>query len=297
MTMDRDVQRPLVVFGARGFIGRHTAAALSKNTQFNVCGFTSHDADLRDPEQVGQLAQRMPIGAAWVLAAAITPDRGGPPLDNMMENMRMAANLARLMETAPPARVVQLSSIDVYGRSGIALPINEASPLRPASCFGVSMAASELVIGQACAQAGIPLAILRLPGVYGPGDTHNGPVASFLRAAIDGAPIRVFGNGEQKRDLLFVEDVPRIIDQLLKDRTDGLFNTVTGHSVSLNDMLTIVSECVGRHLEVEYDLGASQYDLQFETPVLLKHFPDLTLTPIENGIRETYTALSNAAKR
>ncbi len=286
----------MAIFGAGGFVGRAIVEELKADPGFDVRGVSSQDADLRDSAQFRAASAKIPPRAAWVIAAAVSPDRGVPLLDGMMDNLAMARNLAEAIASGHAARVIFLSSIDVYGREKLDLPLSETSPIRPSSYYAVSKYASELIYTEACRHAGVPLAVLRLPGVYGPGDPHHGPVSSFLRAALAQTPITVYGDGNQRRDLLYVRDIPRIIALIARDGATGVFNAVTGNTMSLNEMLHVISELKGCELPVTYERAAPQFDLRFRKSLLLRHFPSLHFTPLENGLRETYACLLNAAR-
>lgn len=287
------MKTPAAVFGSSGFIGGAIVRERSLNDLLAVQGFSSKDADLTDWDQVSALAARLEPASVWVVAAARSPDWPGPPMDGMLANINMAKNLAALIERAPPRYAIYLSSVDVYGRENLILPLKEASPIRPSSYYAVSKHASEQILAVACRKAGIPLTILRLPSVYGPGDAHWGPVRSLVAAAVRHEQITIEGNGEQRRDLLFVRDVPRIVKALCAAPAPGTFNAVTGRSPSLNEMLRLIEEVSGEKPDVAYNCDAPQIDLVFEAPIILRQLPSVTLTSLERGIRETYTFMKH----
>lgn len=277
---------PLTIFGSGGFIGATLCTSLDAR------GFSSKDADFSDAGQVNALAGAVSPSSVWLIAAARSPDWSGTAVEGMRSNLVLAANLADLVSRTVPRYVIYLSTIDVYGREDLALPLSESSPVRPSSYYGISKHASEGILTLACKEAGIPFTVLRLPGVYGPGDTHWGPVHSFLDAAVRRAPITIHGNGEQQRDLLFVRDIPKVVQALCETPIPGVFNLVTGRSVRLNDMLHIIEQLTGKTLQVHYKHDRPQFDIVFETPPLLLRAIPLTFTPIEEGVRKTYTALA-----
>ncbi len=282
---------PIAVFGVGGFIGGMLTETLEADARYEVLRFTSRDCDLADPVQVRGLASRIPEGAVWVLCAAVSPDRAGSPKAGMQTNIAMACNLADLAPDVRPAHIVFMSSIDVYGRAELELPLDESSRVRPTSYYGVSKWASEQILALECREMDIPLAILRLPGVYGPGDTHHGPVRNFIDAALRRKPITVFGDGNQRRDLLYVRDVPGVVSAICARQVTGVFNAVTGRTLSLNEMLDAIGALAGRTLDIRYEREASQIDLMFAPPALLRALPEVALTPLEKGIAETYAAL------
>jgi len=279
---------PVVIFGAGGFIGGTLARGLRRKGH-RVIGLTSQDADLADPDSDGlqSLAEELPAGATWVLAAARSPDYPGEPEALKQENIRIARHVLALTKMVRPAGVVLLSSIDVYGREGLNLPLSEDSPRRPQSPYAESKWEAENLATAACSAAGVPLLTLRLPGVYGFGDSHQGPVRSFIDATWRGDDVHVHGDGEQKRDLLYVKDVAPIVRAWMGDKRTAVYNAVTGKSASLNTMLDFIGFYAGASPSVEYH-DAPQFDIEFAPPRLLRDYPALKLTRIEDGLREIW---------
>ena len=79
--------------------------------------------------------------------------------------------------------------------------------------------------------AGTPLAVLRPTLIFGPGDTHNSYGANrFMRAAAADRRVPLFGQGEEQRDHVFVDDVVRIVQLVLERRSSGTLNLVTGRN-------------------------------------------------------------------
>jgi nucleoside-diphosphate-sugar epimerase len=101
--------------------------------------------------------------------------------------------------------------VDVYGRPAAKIPIREETPLKLDSPYAVAKFASENILRLACDRVNTSCLILRLPGVFGRGDTSNRLVAGMLRAAIANKVFLVDGDGRQKRDLVWSEDIARLI--------------------------------------------------------------------------------------
>ena len=188
--------------------------------------------------------------------------------------------------------MVFLSSIDVYGRAGLALPLNESSPLRPETPYAEMKAEAERRFSETAEALDVPLLTLRLPGVYGPGDSHRGPVSSFIDAARAVRSIVIHGNGEQRRDLLYVDDVPELVSQWLRAPQTLVSNAAPGEGVSLNAMVSLLRQCSGLPLTVEYRPTDVRIDILFDTPRLVSVYPSLRLTPLRDGLATTWRAVS-----
>src|SRR5207249_12306688 len=91
-----------------------------------------------------------------------------------------------------------------------------------------------------------PVMILRPCAMYGAGDTHNSyGLNRFMRTALKDRQIQLFGQGEEQRDHLHVEDCARLIELCLQQRHAGILNVATGHAVSFMEVARTVAEIVG----------------------------------------------------
>src|SRR5439155_13080717 len=123
----------------------------------------------------------------------------------------------------PVAHLVNIGSDAVYADD--ANPVRESSCASPSSLHGAMHLAREVILADACRAAGIPLALLRPSLLYGPGDTHNGYGPNrFVRTARSDGSIALFGEGEEQRDHVFVDDVARMMAAVLERGSTGVVN-------------------------------------------------------------------------
>ena len=156
------------------------------------------------------------------------------------------------------------------GGSITPLPTDEASPLRPASVYGVTKMAQELLIDTVSSAYGISAIRLRYFNVYGPGQSLNNPytgiLAAFLRRALDGQPIDVFEDGLETRDFVFVDDVVAATARALEVPTssvpDSVVNVGSGSATSLLDLAIAVRDLVGSASEVRVTGGWRMGDVR-----------------------------------
>lgn len=279
---------PVVVFGAGGFIGGAIVRALQSDPAFRPMPVVSADADLADPDAVDELTDTLPEGAVWIVAAAKNPDCGAPDREILLTNIAMAENLAAQLGKAPPRALVFLSSIDVYGRNRLELPLTEQSPLLPENGYAISKVVAEATFAQACDELGVPLTVLRLPGIYGPGDPHRGPVRAFLDAAAQQEPATLFGDGGQTRDLVYLDDLARLVASICACNTPGTFNVATGTATTLNEILAIIQADLAPDLQIIHEGDAQAVNIAFDTTHFAQHFPDFRFTPLRDGLRATW---------
>lgn len=135
------------------------------------------------------------------------------------------------------ARVIYTGTRGQYGHSTI-LPVNEEAPTNPKGIYEISNLTAEKIIKVYSDNFNIRSVLLRLTNVYGPRAQmkhhHYGVANWFIRQAINGETIKIFGNGQLKRDFLYVDDaVDAILQSALTDKVVGeVFNV--GHDKPCN---------------------------------------------------------------
>ncbi len=270
----------VVVFGSAGTIGAPLCGYLQRSG-LQVMGVSHAQCDLLDPKATRELVQGLPAQATVVFTSVI----------NRWKEDSFAAmtrNLAMVENLAVPARgriraMVYLSSVDVYGRFP-RLPLREDSPVLPESYYALAKFAGERLMIRSL-QPDCPVAVLRLPGVYGKGPGERSVLGSFLEKVLNRTPITIFGDGSILRDFVFVDDVCEIIRRLVLQPRPGTFNLATGTSLPLREVLATL----GRVLEQAPDLrfappqGDSAGDLTFDITGLELAFPGWTATSLAAG--------------
>src|SRR5262249_341884 len=151
----------------------------------------------------------------------------------------------------PQVKVVFAGSRQQYGRPRY-LPVDEQHPLRPVDVNGINKLAGEWYHILYNETYGVRAVSLRLTNTYGPGQlvkhSRQGFIAWFLRQALEGGEIELFGDGTQLRDLTFVEDV---VDAFLlaasAERANGQAYNLAGETpISLADVARLMIEITGQ---------------------------------------------------
>lgn len=175
--------------------------------------------DIRDSKAVEQVIK----GANYIIHLAantgVEPSMNNPQYD-MESNVIGTFNIleaARHM-SHPPAIVFASSNAPLGAAE---LPANEKSPLRPLSPYGASKAAGEVYMSAYAESFDLRTTALRFGNVYGPGSLHKGSVvAKFIRRALAGEPLEIYGDGTQSRDFIYIDDLVRGI--MLAATTSGI---------------------------------------------------------------------------
>jgi UDP-glucose 4-epimerase len=137
------------------------------------------------------------------------------------------------------------------------LPVSENHPVNPDSQYGVSKHTVEHYLYLYNHQSGLRYTVLRYPNVYGPRQNPKGEagvVAIFIGQMSEGDTPRIFGDGEQVRDYVYVDDVVRANVLALTRGENGIFNIGSGIGTSVNRLYSLLSRLLlfdkrARHVE------------------------------------------------
>jgi len=148
-------------------------------------------------------------------------------------------------------KIVFTSSRMVYGKIEIT-PVSETHATEPLSLYGIHKLTAEKYFTNYFQNFGIASASVRIPNPYGPRQhvrhSNYGIVGWFIRQAIEGKPIQVFGDGEQIRDYIYIDDlISGLIAVAETEATQGqVYNVGSAESMSFKTMAETVIEAVGQ---------------------------------------------------
>jgi len=240
----------LLVTGGAGFIGSHFVRAWLREhpgddivnlDALTYAGHTSRLDDLATHSRYrfvrGDIGDAAQVRAALQGCEAVVHFAAETHVDRSITDASafLRTNVEgthRLLMAATEARVakfVHVSTDEVYGPvlQGAA---DEAAPLAPKSPYAASKAAGDL-LAQACAATyGLPVVVVRPTNIYGPGQMLEKLIPLCITNALDGQRIPVYGDGQQRRGWLFVDDACRAVATVLEHgRVGGIYNIGSGH--------------------------------------------------------------------
>lgn len=155
--------------------------------------------------------------------------------------------LDAMVQTGAP-RVVLASSSSVYGE-GLGRPIREDDALSPRSPYGVSKVTVEGLARCYAEQHGMGVVAMRYFTVYGPGQRPDMAYQRLVEAASGGSPFPLYGDGLQRRDVTFIDDVVSATIAAAS-RGEGAYNIGGGSPASLGEAIAIVAELAGAPVEM-----------------------------------------------
>lgn len=258
--MGAEERSQVLVTGGAGFIGRRVVKALVE---------LGHDvtvADLREVHAdgvksvVGDLCDRSVADEAVApgtdviihLAAVTSVLRSiEDPAGTYALNVDATAHLLELARTRGVKNFILASTNAVTGDVGRAV-ITEQVPLRPLTPYGATKAAAEMLMSAYSAAYGIACAALRFSNVYGPGmEAKDSFVPRLMRAARDGHGVQIYGDGNQVRDLVHVDDIVAGILLAWRKNYSGPLILGAGESITVNDILQAARSVTGAPIPAE----------------------------------------------
>ncbi|VVQ03660.1 UDP-N-acetylglucosamine 4-epimerase [Pseudomonas fluorescens] len=265
---------PILITGGAGFIGSHLSDALlakghavrilddlstgkRANLQLQHPRLQLIEGDVADAARVAQAAagcQAVVHLAAVASVQASVED----PVKTHQSNFIGTLNVCEAMRLNGIRRVVYASSAAVYGNNGEGQSITEDTPKAPLTPYAVDKLAGEQYLDFYRRQHGLDPVVFRFFNIFGPrqdpSSPYSGVISIFAERAMQGAPITVFGDGEQTRDFLYVGDLVQIMLQALEldAAQEGAVNIGLNKATSLNQLLAALEQVVGSLPPVSY---------------------------------------------
>ena len=269
----------VVVMGSAGFVGSALVKTLAARGA-SVLALTRRDIDLLASDAQDKLASMLRPDDTFVAVAARAPCKN---VLMLTENMKIVESMVGALTKSPVSHVVNISSDAVYANSPE--PLTEDSVTAPTSLHGVMHLAREL----AFQEVRTPFATLRPSLLYGAADPHNGYGPNrFRRLANEGKEIVLFGEGEERRDHVLIDDVAELIARVVERRSTGSLNIVTGKMHSFREIAELVTASAPKRVAIKGSPRSGPMPHNgyrpFDSSSTRAAFPDFTYTALPDGI-------------
>ena len=222
----------VIILGAGGFISGLVQEKLI-NSGIPHLALTRKKVDLTLPSAQKKLTKYIKPKDCLLFVAAKAPVKSE---EMLIKNLIMCNAVCSVIKKIPINHLVYISSDAVY--SDTYRPLTEKSFTQPSSLHGLMHLSREIMLKNVFKG---PICFLRPTLIYGENDPHNGYGPNqFFRLAKKNKKIKIFGKGEELRDHVWVEDVAKIIVQVLINRSEGILNIATGRVLSFEKIAKLI---------------------------------------------------------
>ena len=264
------------VTGAAGFIGAHVVEMLldaghqvigvdNLNHAYDVRmkefrlrslqdrpGFVFHPLDICDRAALGQIFESQAFDAVFNLAArAGVRQSTENPWVYLETNVTGTLNLLELCHKYGISKFILASTSSVYGANPPMPTPEDADSDHPLSVYAASKKAAEALCFSYHHLYNIDMTIFRYFVVYGPSGRPDMSMFRFSQWITEGRPLRLYGDGEQRRGFTYVDDIARGTILGLKPLGYEIVNLGGHESVKINDLIRLMEELIGKKARIE----------------------------------------------
>lgn len=192
------------------------------------------------------------------------------PIICNLENVTTTVNLLNACVANDVKKIVFSSSSAVYGKN-LNMPLKETELPQTTSPYAASKASCELYLKSFHESYNLNYTALRYFNVFGPKQDVNSPYAAvipkFISAILENKQPIIYGDGEQTRDFVYVEDVAKANINACKSDFNGIINVASGNSITINQLYDIIKKTLDSNFEAKFlpermgDIKYSQADV------------------------------------
>ncbi|SIS10587.1 NAD-dependent epimerase/dehydratase family protein [Natronorubrum thiooxidans] len=305
MTTDRPTDKTILITGGAGFIGSHLSTALVDDNDIRVLdslttgsrenvptGATLIEGDLRDEDALARATDGVDL---IFHEAALVSVQGSVEAPLTSHEINVDATLD-VLEAArnEDARVVLASSAAIYGHPE-QVPITETDPKSPTSPYGLDKLTIDHYAHQYHDLYDLETVALRYFNAYGPGQVagdYSGVISVFIDQALSDEEITVYGEGDQTRDFVYIDDIVRANQKAATtDAVGDAYNIGTGESVTIRELAELIQEITDTDSDIvhmdartgdiehsEANISKAQNQLDYEPTVSLREGLEQTVT-------------------
>lgn len=251
--------RKFLITGGEGFIGRNIKNYIISNGDvaytLDISGDPDYHVSVIDFDSLMDIKENFD-GVFHLAAVTSPPQFEDDPLTGFEVNANGTLNVLELARQKNIKRVVLASSSATYGNTGRMSP-EENFPKSYENIYPITKMVGEHLARYYSDQKGIECISLRYFNTYGPGENTKSQYASvvwrFIKSIIKGERAVIYGDGNQRRDFIYVADTARAsVLAMIHGRPGESYDIGTGVSMTFNDIYDIVREEVHSSLEAQY---------------------------------------------
>ena len=185
------------------------------------------------------------------------------------QNINIAKNLKEFFKESSIDKIIFLSTIDLYKKN--LKKINEDSGLDIIDYYSLSKFSSEKILKFYSVEFNKKIIILRLPGMFGPGDKGRSTIGQMLKNAKKNKIIKLSNRGQTKRNFLYIEDFVDFFPDLFNIKKNLVINLVSGSNKSMYEVANIIKSNFKRiKISKSKERNKRDYDTVFDNSLVKK---------------------------
>jgi UDP-glucose 4-epimerase len=306
--------KKILVTGGAGFVGSHIVDRLAPENEVIILD----DLSTGKPENLATSKEKIKFIRGDIRDAGLVKDiiSGGidivfhlaartsvvgsieDPLLDMDTNVRGTLTILEACRGSNIQRLVYVSSAAVYGDVK-KLPVDEDSSLNPGSPYAVSKMTAEKYCLIYQKVYNLPVAAVRCFNIYGPRQSagaYANAISIFLRNIVKGEPLTIYGDGEQTRDLVYIDDAASgcLAAAASPGAVGGVFNIASGTAVTVNRLVKIILKVTGENPVINHSTARAG-EIRYSQARIAKAANVLGYKPqttLESGIKAAWQELN-----
>lgn len=279
----------VLILGSGGIVAKNLFNSLKKN-KIKVQALGKKKINLKNESSVKLLSKKVLNGDVIILVAAEAPVKN---IKMFINNLKICNNVCQALEQKKINHLIYISSDAVYADQKS--KINEKSAVAPSSLHGSMHQIRESLLLEKFNKV---LCILRPTLIFGFGDSHYGYGPNrFINLALKNKPISIFGNGEEQRDHIFIDDLTKIVIKCITMKGLGILNLASGKVFSFKHLATTIIDLINAKSEIikikrSGPMPHNGYR-PFNISLIKSNFKDIKFTPIKIAIKKYLLDLKN----
>ena len=253
--------------------------------------------DVNDFNDISSLFYRFRFTHVFHFAAVVGVQRtlSNPLL--VLRDITGIENILRLCKNTGVKRIYFSSSSEVYGEP-FEIPQNEnTTPLNSRLPYAVVKNVGEVYLRSFQREFGLPYTIFRFFNTYGPRQSEDFVLPRFIRAALAGNPLRIYGDGSQTRTFCYVDDTVEACVTVYAETTceNDVINIGSDVEMSILDLARMVIRVTDSHSSIEFLPPLAEGDMSRRCPDIskMRQLLKRPLLPLEEGIRRLVDHYTN----
>tara|TARA_B100000401_G_scaffold427719_1_gene359571 strand:+ start:236 stop:1129 length:894 start_codon:yes stop_codon:yes gene_type:complete len=270
----------IVILGSSGIISKNLQKKLNElSIKFITIGRSK--IDFKKKKSIKILERIIKNNDTIIFCAAEAPAKN---VQMLINNIEICNNVCEVLKKRNINQLINISSDAVYSDSKG--KIDEKSVKTPDNFHGIMHLTRELILSSKFKNI---LCNVRPTLIYGIEDTHNGYGPNkFINLALKNQTIYLFGNGEERRDHIFIDDLIDIIIKCIHFRSIGSINAVTGKVYSFKYLAKLIIKICKSNSKIDSikRIGPMPHNgyRPFNTKLLNKYFKGINMQNLENNL-------------